>query len=355
MTICLFRSIFTLIHNSAKVINRHAKEERDKFMKKLLALILCLMLCTVSFAGCGGTETEGDGGDGTYTIGICQLVTHDALDAATQGFKDAVIAGLGEENVEFLEQNAAGENNTCTTIVNDFVSKNVDLIMANATGALQAAANATVDIPILGTSVTEYGVALEISDFSGTVGGNISGTSDLAPLEEQAQMVIDLVPEAKTVAMLYCSAEPNSAYQVAVVKECLESKGLEVKDFAFSASSDVAQVAEAAAAAADVIYIPTDNTAASCTETINNVVLPTKTPIIAGEAGICSGCGIATLSISYYELGKKTGEMAVEILKGNADISTMPIEYDPNPVKKYNKTICDELGIAIPEGYEPLE
>lgn len=318
------------------------------FVKMLAAAVAVLML--VSLCGCAASKD-----DGKYTIGICQLATHDALDAATQGFKDAVIEALGEENVVFLEQNAAGENNMCTTIVNDFVSKNVDLILANATGALQAAANATLDIPILGTSITEYGVALEIDNFSGTVGGNISGTSDLAPLEEQAQMILDLVPETKTVGMLYCSAEPNSAYQVKVVTEYLEAKGLTVKDFSFSASSDVAQVAEAAAAASDAIYVPTDNTAASCTETINNVVLPTKTPIIAGEAGVCSGCGIATLSISYYELGRQTGEMAVQILTGAANISEMPIAYDPNPVKKYNAAICEELGIAIPEDYAPLD
>lgn len=320
--------------------------KKNTIVRIISALLAVVMLAGI--VGCAGAD------DGKYTIGICQLVTHDALDAATQGFKDAVIEGLGEENVEFLEQNAAGENNICTTIVNDFVSKDVDLIMANATGALQAAANATLDIPILGTSITEYGVALEIENFTGVVGGNISGTSDLAPLEDQAQMIIDLVPDAKTVGMLYCSAEPNSAYQVKVVREYLEGKGLTVEDYSFSASSDVAQVAEAAAANSDVIYVPTDNTAASCTATINNVVLPTKTPIIAGEAGICGGCGIATLSISYYELGKKTGEMAVQILKGEADISEMAIAYDPNPVKKYNAEICGVLGIEIPDDYEPL-
>lgn len=314
---------------------------------KLLSVILALGLL-LSLAACGKKD------DGKYTIGICQLAPHEALDAATQGFKDAVIAALGEENVTFLEQNAAGENNICTTIVNDFVSKDVDLIMANATGALQAAANATLEIPILGTSITEYGVALSLENFNGTVGGNISGTSDLAPLEEQAKMILDLVPDAKTVGMLYCSGEPNSAYQVQVVKAYLEGKGITVEDFSFSASSDVSIVAAAAAAACDAIYIPTDNTAATCTETINNVVLPTKTPIIAGEAGLCQGCGIATLSISYYELGKKTGEMAAEILTGKADISQMAIAYDPKPVKKYNAALCQELGIQIPEGYEPL-
>ena len=331
---------------------------------KILATVMALFMVVTVFAGCSETEDTSDPAasgevDATennekYVIGICQLVTHDALDAATSGFKTAVIEALGEENVEFIEQNAAGEANTCVTIVNDFVSKDVDLIMANATASLQAAANATLDIPILGTSITEYGVALEIDDFTGTVGGNISGTSDLAPLDEQAQMIIDLVPEAKTVGLLYCSAEPNSAYQVQVVREYLESKGLTVNDYAFSASSDVAQVAEAAAASSDAIYIPTDNTAASCTETINNVVLPTGTPIIAGEAGICGGCGIATLSISYEQLGRVTGEMAVQILKGEADISEMPIAYDNAPVKKYNAAICEELGITPPEGYEAL-
>lgn len=329
-----------------------------KFSKKFAAATLAALTMTASLAGCVGDTTSGSSPDSAaegkaYTIGICQLISHNALDAAKNGFKEAVIAGLGEENVEFLEQNESG-NNTGTTIVNEFVSKDVDLIMANATGSLQAAANATSDIPILGTSVTEYGVALGIDNFTGTVGGNISGTSDLAPLEDQAQMIIDLVPTAKNVGILYCSAEPNSAYQVKVVKEYLESKGLTVKEYVFTDSSDVAQVAEAAAVASDAIYIPTDNTAASCTETINDVVLPTKTPIIAGETGICSGCGIATLSISYEELGKKTGEMAVEILKNGKNISEMPIEYDANPVKKYNKTICDELGITPPEGYEPL-
>lgn len=343
-------------------------------MKKFVSLFLCALLCMSLLAGCANDTTDptdasvndatnaATAGDAAadsaendkFVVGICQLVTHDALDAATQGFKDALIAELGEENVEFIEQNAAGEANTCVTIVNDFVSKEVDLIMANATAALQAAANATLDIPILGTSITEYGVALEIADFNGTVGGNISGTSDLAPLDEQAQMVIDLVPDAQTVGLLYCSAEPNSEYQVKVVREYLENAGLTVEDFAFSASSDVAQVAEAAAAACDALYIPTDNTAASCTETINNVVLPTGTPIIAGEAGICGGCGIATLSISYYELGKTTGAMAAKILKGEADIAEMPIEYDNNPVKKYNAVNCAELNIAVPEDYEPL-
>lgn len=318
--------------------------------KRILAIVCVLALLCSMMLTLGSCSTEKD----KYVVGISQLVTHDALDSATEGFKQALIDKLGEDKVEFNFQNAANQNDVCITIANSFVSSKVDLIMANGTTALQAAANATVDIPILGTSITEYGVALNIDNFSGTVGGNISGTSDLAPLDEQAQMVIDLVPEAKKVGLLYCSSEPNSAYQVSEVRKYLESKNIECVDYKFSDSNDVTLITTQAVNECDAIYIPTDNTAASCAETINGVALPAKKPIIAGEAGICSGCGIATLSISYYNLGYKTGEMAAKILTGEADISEMPIEYDTNPVKKYNKAICDELGIAIPEGYEAL-
>lgn len=320
-----------------------------KLFKQILSLLLVVaMLASMAmvFSSCG---KQG------YTIGILQLVDHEALDAATEGFKQALIDRLGEENVNFDYQNAANDTNTCSTIANNFASKNVDLIMANATPALQACVAATTTIPILGTSVTEYGVALSIDNFTGVVGSNVSGTSDLAPLDEQAQMIIDLFPEAKTVGLLYCSAEANSKYQVQVVKAYLEGKGLTVKDFAFTDSNDVALVAENAASESDVIYIPTDNTAASCTETINNACLPKKVPVVAGEAGTCKGCGVFTLSISYYDLGYKTGEMAADILEGKADISTMAIQYAPTPTKMYNKENCEALGLTIPEGYTPLD
>ncbi len=321
-------------------------------MKKLLSIVLAALMCVSMFALASCED------DGKYTIGICQLVTHPALDQATQGFKDAVIAALGEENVEFIEQNAGNDIPLCTTIANDFVSKNVDLIMANATPALQAAASATVDIPILGTSVTEYGVALGINDFDGLVGGNISGTSDLAPLDEQAQMIIDLCPEAEKIGLLYCSAEANSKYQVDEVKKFLAQKGIDeenIKEFAFTDSNDVSAVTTAAAEFSDAIYVPTDNTVASNTEIINSVCLAAGVPVIAGEAGICSGCGIATLSISYYDLGYLTGEMAVKILKGEEKISKMPIQYVTNLEKKYNATNCDALGITVPEDYVVIE
>lgn len=299
------------------------------------------------------TETQAAAEDATYTVGICQLVQHEALDAATQGFKDALTEELGDK-VTFDEQNAQGDSNTCSTIVNGFVSNNVDLILANATPALQAAAAGTNEIPILGTSVTEYGVALEIDGFSGTVGGNISGTSDLAPLDGQADMLEELFPDAKTVGLLYCSAEANSQYQVDTIKAFLEEKGYSCEYYAFSDSNDLSAVVTEAANTVDVIYVPTDNTAASNTEIINNICQPAGVPVVAGEEGICAGCGVATLSISYYDLGVATGKMAVKILKGESDISTMPIEYAPNFTKKYNAANCEALGIKIPEGYEAI-
>ena len=349
-------------------------------MKKLLALALASVM-TFSFTACGvGGEQNKDNNGATpapatttvsatdesvaqvpvadgkhYTIGICQLVQHEALDAATQGFKDEIVEELGEENVTFVEQNASGESAQCSVICTGFVSNKVDLILANATPALQAATASTGDIPVLGTSITEYGVALSIDDFNGTVGGNVSGTSDLAPLDKQADMVVELFPEAKNVGILYCSAEANSVYQADTVKAALEEKGLKVTVYTFADSNDVSSVTQKACDENDVLYIPTDNTAASCTEAINNVALPAKTPIVAGEEGIVKGCGVATLSINYYDLGRTTGKMAVKILTGQSDISTMPVEYFENPVKKYNPEICTELGVEIPEDYIAIE
>ena len=320
-------------------------------IKKLTAL-LCAVVMVLSLAACGGSGDKAE--NKHYTVGICQLVQHDALDAATKGFRDAITDALGAENVTFDEQNAAGDSATCATICNGFVSSGVDLILANATGALQAAAAATKDIPILGTAVTEYGVALGIDNFSGTVGGNISGTSDLAPLDQQAAMITELFPDAKNVGIIYCSGEPNSVYQADVVKAALEKAGCTVTIYTFADTNDVVSVTGTASDANDVLYVPTDNTAASCTETIGSIVRSAKTPVVAGEQGICVGCGIATLSISYYDLGYKTGEMAAQILKGEADISQMPIEY-ANASKLYNADMCQELGITEPEGYTALE
>lgn len=321
-------------------------------MKKFLALAIAVVM-TVTCIAMVSCSKNNDKEDKVYTVGICQLAPHDALDAATKGFKDALERELGKDKVKFLEQNAQGESTTCSTIVGDFVSKKVDLIMANATAALQSAYNATETIPILGTSITEYGVALNLKDFNGTIGGNVSGTSDLAPLTQQADMILEFAPDAKKVGLLYCSAEPNSEYQVKVVEEYLKGKGIICTRYSFSDSNDVTSVTQSAVAGSDVIYVPTDNTAATCKEAIGNVVRPAKKLLIAGEEGICSACGIATLTISYYDLGVKTGEMAAKILRGEANISEMPIEY-ATPTKKYNKEICDEYGITVPDGYTPI-
>ena len=293
----------------------------------------------------GDTANPAPSGD-TYTVGICQLVQHDALDAATQGFIDALNEALPGQ-VEFDNQNASNDIPTCSTIVNNFIAAEVDLIMANATPALQAAAAATVDIPILGTSITEYGVALEIPDFNGVVGGNISGTSDLAPLDQQAAMLQEWFPDAENVALVYCSAEANSQYQVDVVKAELEGLGYTAKLYSFSDSNDLATVVENAISWCDVVYVPTDNTVASNTTLIDNICQPAGIPVIAGEEGICGGCGVATLSISYYDLGYTTGQMAAKILTGEADVSTMAIEYAP-ATPKYNAAICGALGITPP-------
>ena len=319
---------------------------------KAITIVLALVLICGTLAACGGnngTTTE------KYKIGVIQLMEHVALDAATEGFKQAVIDELGEENVDFDIQNGQGDPQTCSTIANQFVSNNVDLILANATPALQSAAAATADIPILGTSVTEYGVALDLKDFNGTVGGNISGTSDLAPLDKQAAMITEWCPDAKTVGLLYCSKEANSQYQVDVVKAELEKAGLTATLYPFSDSNDLAQVCTTAADNCDVIYVPTDNTVAENTGIIANICEPKKIPVIAGEEGICSGCGIATLSISYYDLGYTTGKMAVQILKGEADVSTMAIGYAETQTPKYNKQNCEALGITPLEGYIAIE
>ncbi|WP_295583114.1 ABC transporter substrate-binding protein [uncultured Oscillibacter sp.] len=331
--------------------------------KKLLASLLAATMA-LSLAACGAkTETPADAptdpGDGagspakTYTVGICQLVTHDALDAATQGFQDALKAKLGDA-VTFDLQNAAGDPATCATIANGFVSSGVDLIMSNATAALQAAVAATADIPILGTSVTEYGVALGIKDFTGTVGTNVSGTSDLAPLDQQAAMIKEWFPDAKTVGLLYCSAEANSQYQVDTVQAELEALGYTCTQYPFSDSNDIASVTQTAVSNNEILYIPTDNTAASNTGVVDNICRPAGIPVFCGEEGIAKGCGVATLSISYYDLGMATGEMAAKILTGEADVADMPIEYAPNFVKKYNADICADLGITPPEGYEAI-
>ncbi len=327
--------------------------------KRILALALAALML-LALTACGPKEANTpdptptpEQMEGTvYKIGICQLAPHPALDAATEGFIDALNALLPGQ-VDIDNQNAAGDTPTCATIINGFVSSDVDLIMANATAPLQAAASATDSIPVLGTSITEYGVALGIENFSGTVGSNVSGTSDLAPLDQQAAMIQEWYPDAEKVGLVYCSAEPNSQYQVDNVQAYLEGMGYACTQYPFSDTNDMASVVQSAVDNSDVLYVPTDNTAANNTGIINNICQGVI-PVFAGEEGICGGCGIATLSISYYDIGYKTGEMAAEILDNGGDISTMAIEYAPQFVKKYNPVTCEALGLTAPEGYEAI-
>lgn len=333
-------------------------------MKKFTAALAAAALMMTA-VGCGSANT-GDTADTsaaadsaaaegkTYNIGIVQLVQHEALDAATQGFMDTLTEKLGD-NVKFDLQNANGESTNCSTIATGFVASNVDLILANATAALQASGAATSNIPILGTSVTDYATALEIDDWTGVTGRNISGTSDLAPIDEQEEMLKELFPEVKQVGIIYCSAEANSKYQATLFGDALTADGIAFKEYSAADTNEISAVVSTAVSECDVLYIPTDNTMASSTETIKNIVVPAGIPVIAGEEGICSGCGVATLSISYYDLGCKTGEMAYEILVNGADPATMEIAFAPNVTKKYNAQICADLGITPPEGYVAID
>ncbi len=348
-----------------------------KKTSKLLALLLALAMA-LSLAACSNNSAGNSApaesqaaestepsevpensaepaGDESYSVGICQLLPHPALNQATEGFKDALTAAFGEA-VHFEEGNAGGDPANCATIIDGFVASKVDLILANATPSLNAAASATNTIPILGTAVTNYGIALNLDSTDDKVlGGNISGTSDLAPLDQQAEMLQELFPDAKNVGLVYCSAEPNSVFQVEAVQGYLEDMGYTCKRYGFNDVNDLAAVTQTAADESDVIYIPTDNTAADNTSTIADVVIPAGVPVIAGEEGICSGCGVATLSISYYEIGQIAGEMAVQILKGEKSVSEMAIGFDTTLDKKYNPSICEQLNLTMPDGYIAIE
>lgn len=328
---------------------KYRKPKEDSIMKKLIAIILAaLMLC--SFAACGTTTNNT-----VYTIGICQYSEHESLALATKGFMDALVEEFGTENVIFDIQNAFDHPEICTDLINRFVSRNVNLIMANATPALQEAARATVDIPIVGTSVTDYATALEIENFDGIVGKNITGTSDMVSPQEQAKVILEFVPDAKKVAMLCCTSEENSIYQVNALKKELEAKGVTCVEVNFTDTNDIADAVRQAIKDCDALYIPTDNKAASAAEVIDGICRPAGVPVFAADEGTYSACGIATLSASYYHLGYRTGEMAIEILKGKADISTMPIVHAEELALKYNKELCDELGITVPEAYLKTE
>ena len=321
-------------------------------MKKWMKMTATMMVAAMALTACGGSEAPADeaASGETYTVGIIQQLEHPALDAATQGFQDKLTELLGEENVVFDYQNAQGEQTNCTTIATKFVSNDVDLIMANATTALQSAAAATGDIPIVGTSVTDYVTACGV-DSNEAPGKNVTGASDLAPIDEQIAMLLDLVPDVQKVGIVYCSAEPNSIYQSKLAQAELDKANVAWAEYTAADSNEVQSVVTKAVSECDVLYVPTDNTMANNTEIIKNVAVPAGVPVIAGEEGICSGCGVATLSISYYDLGVKAAEMAYDILVNGANPAEMPIEYVSDGItEKYNPEIVEALGMAVPEG-----
>ena len=320
-----------------------------KISKKIVSILTATAL-VASLTGCGSNGSSSK----KYTIGICQLMEHEALDAATKGFKDTLTKKLGKDNVEFDEQNAQGESTNCSTICNGFVTSNVDLILANATGALQAATQATADIPILGTSVSDYATALNIKDWKGKTGTNVSGTSDLAPIDQQEAILKEIIPNAKKVGILYCSSEPNSAYQSKLMQEALKKDGIAYKEYTAADSNEIQSVTTTACDECDVLYVPTDNTMASSVNTIKNVAIPAGIPMIAGEKGICAP-GVATLSIDYYNLGCQTGEMAYDILKNKKKAGDMEVQFAKKLTKMYNAENAKALNITIPDGYEPIE
>ena len=317
-------------------------------MKRIVAIFLAVLMM-LSLTACGGTAD-----DGKFVVGVCQYMPHDSLDQSTQGFQDALMEALGEDKVVIKVQNAAGEISTCSTIVDGFLAENVDLIMANATPALRAAVSATDTVPVLGTSVTDYAAALGMTEWNGIVGNNVSGTSDLGPLDEQAAIIQELFPEAKTIGLLYCSAEPNSVYQIQIMEKDLTAMGYTCQRFVFNDANDLHSVTQAAVDVVDVMYMPTDNVAANYPETIGNVLLPAHIPLVTGEANSCRVAGVATVAIDYYELGYITGQMAAKVLTGEADISQMPIAYASGATKLYNAELCRDLFIAVPDGYEAL-
>lgn len=344
--------------------------------KRFLGVMLSVVMAAALLTGCGAaaetetapseettetveetteaTEEAADvATDKTFKVGIVQQLEHPALDAASEGFEAALKDKLGDA-VTFDLQNGQGEQTNCATIANGFVADGVDLILANATTALQCAAAATDTIPVLGTSITDYATALDIKDWAGTTGKNISGTSDLAPIDQQEAMLVELFPDTKTVGILYCSAEPNSAYQAKKFEEALDKDGIAYKEFTAADSNEIQSVVTSAVSECEVLYIPTDNTMAGNTEAIKNIVVPAGIPVIAGEEGICSGCGVATLSISYYDIGYRAGEMAYEILVNGADVSSMEIEYAPNVTKEYNAEICEALNVTPGDDYQAI-
>lgn len=316
--------------------------------KKLLlvfSLILILVVAALPLAGCQ------DGGSDVIKIGIVQLVEHPALDASYEGFVQALAdAGYVDgEKISIDYQNGQGEQANCQTIATQFKNSKMDLVLAIATSAAQAAANVIDDIPILITAVTDPEDAMLV-DSNESPGGNLTGTSDLTPVREQMELLKQLVPEAATVAILYTSSETNSVFQANLAKAAAEDLGLVVVESTISSSNEIQQVVESVIDSCDAIYIPTDNTFASAMANVTMVTEQAGMPVIVGEENMVYGGGLATVGINYYNLGYQTGEMAVRIIKDGADPAEMPIEYQADVAISINTDMAETLGITIPDG-----
>ncbi len=311
-------------------------------MKKLTAIILSAFLAVSMFAFAGCETTD----DGTYNVGIVQLVQHDALDQATEGFKAALTEKLGDK-VTFDYQNASGDAATCSTIVDKFVTNNVDLIMANATPAVQAAKEATATIPIVGTSVTDY-AASNLVATNDAPGGNVTGASDMNAVANQMELVKTFAPNAKTVGIIYCSAEDNSKLQFEEAKGVFEADGYTVKGFAVADVNELIAVVDAAVAECDVFYQPTDNLLAANMEVLKNAAVPAGKVVICGEESICKAGGVASYSINYYDVGYEAGLMAYEILVNGANPAEMPVKiFSAEELTLIqNEEVMAEMGIT---------
>ena len=326
-------------------------------MKKTMGLLAMAMAAVMAMTGCGGNQdaADGDTDKKVYHVGIIQQMEHGSLDAATKGFQDKLTQLLGEENVSFDYQNAQGEQANCTTISTKLVSDGCDLIMANATTALQTAAAATSDIPIVGTSVTDY-VTAGVVDSNEAPGKNVTGVSDLASIEKQIDVLLQFCDKENVkVAIVYCSAEPNSKYQVDLATKYLDEQGIPYQTYTAADSNEIQAVVTKAVADCNAMYIPTDNTLANNMEIVKNIAVPARVPTVTGAEAMCEVGGLATLSISYYDLGAKAAEMAYDILVNGKKPAEMPIEYlTDGLVPKYNPDIAEALGVTIPEGMEPV-
>lgn len=325
-----------------------------KYGKPIMVLVLSALLIAMS-TGCAGSE-QADSQSGEETVvkvGIVQYMDHVALDSARQGFIDALADNgyVDGENIAIDLQNAQGDQSNLSTISDRFVSDQVNLVLAIATPATQAIAGKTTDIPILGTAVTDY-VAARLVDSNDAPGSNVTGTTDMNPIKEQIDLLVKLVPDAKTVGVLYTSSEDNSILQAGIAKEAIEKLGLNYVEVTVTNSNDVQQATQSIVDQCDAIYIPTDNVFASAMPVVHGVTSQSKTPVICGESGMVDTGGLATLGINYYDLGYQTGLMGVKILKGEAEPQTMPIESAAKFDFAINGTVAEEIGLVIPADLE---